>query len=418
MPFVERYVLPLSQHIGAPSRAVVSVGQKVRRGQLIAEPGGFVSTALHSPVTGKVVAIAPRRHPAGNLVRSIEIEIDPYDPQRLSPKVIEGWQDRDKKDLVKLVQDSGMVGLGGAAFPSHVKYMLPDGRKARYLVINGCECEPFLTCDHRIMVERPEAVVRGVEIVSAVLGVEKAFIGVEMNKPDAIALLSKAVAAREGGLPIEVKGVRVKYPQGAEKMLIQAIFGQEVPAGKLPLDLDIVVNNVGTMAALADWFDQSLPLIERVLTVSGPGVGRPANLLVPIGTPVREVLRYCDALGSDVRQVVMGGPMMGQPLAALDAPVLKGTSGLLVFVDIDVLLEDAGPCIKCGRCLEACAYNLNPSRLGRLARAGAIDQMEDFYLLDCMECGACTFACPSRIPLVQLFRSAKTTLRRRKAAAK
>ncbi len=417
MPFVSRFVLPLSQHIGAPCRPVVRPNQRVRRGQLVAEPGGFVSTALHSPVTGRVVGIGPRRHPNGQLVQAIEIEADPLDPQDMPDQSFGDPLTMPVPELIDLVQRGGMVGLGGAAFPSHVKYKLPEGRSARWLVLNGCECEPFLTCDHRVMVEHPDRVLRGIQIVGRLLGVEEAVIGVELNKPDAIEALRHAIEdAGDLVVPTRVQGVKVKYPQGAEKMLIKALFDVEVPAGKLPLDVGMVVNNVGTMAAVADWFDHGRPLVERVITVSGPGVRRPANLLVPIGTPIRAVLEYCDALGPDVQEIVMGGPMMGQPVASLDAPVLKGTSGLLVFTESRDQAMRA--CIKCGRCLEACAYNLNPSRLGRLARAGRIEEMERYHLMDCMECGACTWACPSRIPLVQLFRSAKGNLRKIKAAAK
>ena len=423
MPFVERYVLPLSQHIGAPCRAVVAAGDTVVRGQVIAEPGGFVSPTLHSPVSGKVVAVAPRRHPNGSMVPSIEIAADPYSTQQLGPRETVDWKKLSGKEFVSEVQKSGLVGMGGAAFPSHVKYATPEGKKIRRLVINGVECEPFLTCDHRVMLERPEDVVRGTQIVAEKLGVESATIGIELNKPDAIEILSKTV--REAKVDrMEVRGLRVKYPQGAEKMLIRALFRQQVPAGGLPLDLDIVVNNVGTMAGIFNYFERGQPLIERPMTVSGPGVRKPANLMVPIGTPVREVLRFCGGLTPDTKMVVMGGPMMGSALADLDGPVLKGTSGLLAFTENETGLGKEYPCIRCGRCLEACANFLNPSRLGQLgrlvkARSGRLeilDALEKNFVYDCMECAACSFACPSNLPLVQLIRTAKAALRDRKKA--
>jgi len=414
MPFVERYVLPLSQHTGAPARPVVRRGDQVGRGQIVAEPVGFVSTALASPVTGQVAAIGARRRPGGDLAEAIEIEADPWATQRFDERAPVDPRELTLDEFVTQVQRAGLVGLGGAAFPSHVKYAVPPGRRIRRLVVNGCECEPYLTCDHRIMVERADAVIRGTSMLAEKLGVEEVVIGVEANKPDAIDALR---APPRDGLDVQVAPLEVKYPQGAEKMLIRALFAEEVPAGKLPLDLEILVNNVATMAALADWFDRGLPLVERVVTVSGPGVREPSNLVVPIGTPVRDVLAHCGGVVPDTREIVMGGPMMGQPLVSIDVPVLKGTSGILAFTEAETLRPNQYTCLKCGRCLEACSNFLNPSRLARLARAGRYEEMERAFALDCMECGACSYACPSNIPVVQLIRAAKTEIRRRRAAA-
>jgi electron transport complex protein RnfC len=421
MPFVSRYVLPLGQHTGAPSRPIVHPGERVERGQMIAEADGFISTSLHSPVTGTIIAIGPRRHPNGDLVPSIEIEADPYATQQFRPRPAVDWRALPPKEFVAHVQRAGLVGMGGAAFPSHVKLSVPQGKRVRRLVINGSECEPYLTCDHRLMVERPDAILRGVAIAAAKIGVEGVTIGVERNKPDAVVSLRKALAEAApstNGLPIDVVSLPVKYPQGAEKMLIKALFGVEVPAGKLPLDVEMVVNNVGTMAALADYFETGQPLIERVITVSGPGVAEPANLIVPLGTPVREVLERCGGLTADTREVVLGGPMMGMPVASLDVPVLKGTSGILAFPDSSTEHLAEYTCLRCGRCLEACPHFLNPSRLARLARAGRYTEMEAYLVFDCMECGCCTFACPSNIPLVQLIRVGKAAIRKKKAGVK
>ncbi|MHC4414695.1 MAG: electron transport complex subunit RsxC [Planctomycetota bacterium] len=414
MPFVDRYVLPLRQHTGAPCRPVVSVGASVTRGQIIAAPGGFVSTTLHSPVTGRVTAIGPRRHPTGELVDSIEIEADAFSTQRLVEADAIDFRSLSLDEFIEHVQRAGLVGMGGAAFPTHVKYKLPEGRRCERLVVNGCECEPYLTCDHRLMVERPDAVVAGTQIVATKLGADSATIGVELNKPDAIDALERSIA---DGAKISVVGLKVKYPQGAEKMLIKALFGEEVPAGKLPLDLDIIVNNVASMASLADYFQRGQPLIERALTVAGPGVERPANLIVPIGTPAREVLRHC-GINGDTRQVVMGGPMMGTPLASLDAPVLKGTSGLLAFTETVISHPTEYACLRCGQCLDACSNFLNPARLARLARAGRWEELEKQYVMDCMECGACTYTCPSGVPVVHLIRAAKAAIRQQKATEK
>ena len=416
MPFVERYVLPLSQHTGAPCRPVVQPGQPVERGQLVAEPGGFVSMSLHSPVTGRVAAIAKRHHPNGSLVESIEIEADPYATQQLMARALPDPATLELDEFVAHIQKAGLVGMGGAAFPTHVKYKVPEGKTIRHLLVNGAECEPFLTTDHRLMLEEPAAVLRGIEIVAAKLGVEETTVGIEMNKPDAVEAMTQAIPP---GAPVRVVPVKVKYPQGAEKMLIKAVYGIETPSGGLPLDVGVVVNNVGTMAAVAEYFDQGKPLIERVVTVAGPGVTQAANLMVPIGTPVRAVFDHLGGLGADVREVIMGGPMMGAPLASLEVPVLKGTSGLLAFTETEARLPVEYTCIRCGRCLDACPQFLNPSRLGRLSRAGRYDEMmEDHHIMDCVECGSCSFACPSGIPIVHLIRVAKSALRekQRKAA--
>jgi electron transport complex protein RnfC len=408
MPFVERYILPLSQHTGAPCRPTVRVNERVQRGQVLAEPGGFVSTTLHSPVTGRIEAIGPRPHPNGKLMESIVVEADPFATQRLLPRPPLDPFGLSDEAFVLHVQQAGLVGMGGAAFPTHVKYKLPEGKRIRRLVVNGAECEPYLTTDYRMMVERPEATVRGAQIVGARLGVEEIAIGVEMNKPRAIAAMERAVAGRAN---LRVVPLRVKYPQGAEKMLIKAIYGDEVPSGKLPLDVETLVNNVGTMVGITDYFDHGQPFIERVITVAGPGVRKPANLMVPLGTPVRAVLDHCGGLGEETREVVMGGPMMGTPLASLDVPVLKGTSGLLALTLAEIKRSNEYTCIRCGRCVEACPQFLNPSRFAKLSRAKRYEDLEKFFVMDCVECGSCSFACPSGIPIVQLIRVAKSAIR-------
>lgn len=415
MPFTDRYVLPLGQHIGAPSRPVVKSGDRVVRGQKIADAGGFVSVALHSPVTGTVRALDSRRHPNGSLVPAIEIEIDRYAGQETPRGEPVDPSAGSIDDFVKRIQEAGLVGLGGAAFPAHVKYRIPDGAVVRELIINGCECEPYLTCDHRVMLEKATDVVRGTVILRDRIGAERATIGVERNKLDAIQALEAAAA---GDDRVVVVPLEVKYPQGAEKMLVKAVLGLEVPAGRLPLEVGVLVNNVSTVACLADIFDRGIPLIERVMTVAGPAVRRPSNLLVPIGTPVRAVLEHCGGLTGDAREIVMGGPMMGQPLGSLDTPVVKGTSGLLAFTESKLARAAEYGCLKCGRCVEACPVFLNPSRLARLAKAQRYEDMERFQVLDCMECGSCSYACPSNIPIVQLIRVSKSWVRERQRDAK
>ncbi len=407
VPFVREYVLPLSQHIGAPSVAVVKAGQRVVRGELIAKPGAFVSTSLHAPVTGTVVAVEPRLHANGKMMPAIVIEADPFSSQKPVPHKVPRPDELSNKDLVKFVQMAGLVGLGGAAFPSHVKLSLPENKRIEFIVVNGCECEPYLTCDHRLMVERAESVIRGTEIMMRNLGAKRAYIGIEANKPDAAEAL-RAVSSTE---TIEVVLVQVKYPQGAEKMLIDAILKKEVPSGGIPLDIEILTNNVGTTVALADWFDKGIPLIERVVTVTGPGISHPRNLLVPLGTPVSSIVDFCGGLTPDTKQVIMGGPMMGLPQKTLDVPIMKGSSGILAFTDVFQQRVQEYACIRCGRCLEACPMFLNPTRLAHLAKFERVDELKEYHVLDCFECASCSFTCPSNIPLVQWIRMGKAMVR-------
>jgi len=413
MPFVAEYVLPLSQHIGAPARPVVSVGQRVGRGQPIAAPAGFVSTALHAPVTGTVAAIELRTVASGKEAPAIVIKTDPFSsqvvevdaPARPEPSL-------SASEVIRAIQHAGIVGMGGAAFPSHVKLQVPAGKKARFAMLNGCECEPYLTCDHRVMVERPDAIVAGLRILLRRTGAERGYIGIERNKPDAIAVLQRACA---GEPDLEVVPLAVKYPQGAEKMLIDAVLQIEVPSGKLPIDVEVATLNVGTAAAIADLFSTGQPLIERVVTVTGDAIGRPANVLVPIGTPLRDLLAFCGGVQPHARQVVLGGPMMGTACKSLDISVTKGTSGILALSRaVEPVAEE--PCIKCGRCLDACPYFLNPSLLGLLSRNDLVDDLAQAHVLDCCECASCSFVCPSHIPLVQLIRIGKATVRQHQAA--
>jgi electron transport complex protein RnfC len=415
LPFVDRYMLPLKQHLGAPSSPVVTVGQRVGRGQVVAEPGAFVSTALHAPVTGWVRAMGPRRFPDGRFGQAIEIEADPFATQRLTVERPPDWRRLSLEDLVPIIQRSGIVGLGGAALPAHVKYSLRDGVKIRYLIANGAECEPYLTNDHRVMVERPEVLLRGLEILHTLLGAEETIIGIELNKPDAIEALNERIGEDSR---FRVAPLRVKYPQGDSKMMIKSILGIEVPAGLHAADLGIIMNNVSTVAAIADYFETGMPYIDRMVTVSGPGIPYPANLIVPLGTPVREVLRFCGGLKEDTREVIMGGPMMGTPIASLDAPIIKTSSGVLSFTERETARPKEYPCIRCGRCVEACPYFLNPSHLARLARARLYEEMKRAQVMECVECGSCTYSCPSGIPIVQLIRSAKNDLWSKKGKAK
>jgi electron transport complex protein RnfC len=408
MPFVEEYTLPLSQHIGAPSKCCITVGQKVKRGQVLAQAGGFVSVPMHAPVAGTVTRIEKRPHPNGKLMESIVLKTDPFNAQRWNGVSPADPFDSIGPQMIGLIQSSGMVGLGGAAFPSHVKVSVPKGKKVNFIILNGCECEPVLTCDHRVMVEQAPQVVRGLRILMKHVDAKRGYIGIESNKPDAIEILKKECGSESD---IEVVPLQVKYPQGAEKMLIDAILKKEVPAGGLPLDLEIVVNNVATSAAISNYFDTGMPLIERAVTISGSCVKSPKNLIVPLGTPIRQVLEFCDTDFNNLQQVILGGPMMGMAQKDLDIPVIKGTSGILAFDKPLSPIQEEQACIRCGRCLNACPMFLNPSTLHFLVRNGRAEELVEHHMADCFECGSCSFTCPSNIPLAQLMRVGKAMLR-------
>lgn len=414
MPFPAEVVLPLRQSAGRPAKVLVARGDKVERGDKVAEADGFISVPVHASAAGRVTAVDFWAHPDGTQSTAVRIAVEPYSAQLPRPRMVPHWEGLSAAEVVKAVQEAGVVGLGGAAFPTHVKLTPPKDAKIEVLLVNGAECEPYLTTDHRIMVEQPERVHFGIRVMMKALGVPRAVIGVENNKPDAVAAL-RATAPKD--LDVQVVAFEVKYPQGAEKMLIKAVLDREVPSGKLPSSVGAVVQNVGSIASIAEVFETGLPLIERVVTVSGPGVKRPSNLVVPIGTKISDLLAFCGGLTPDAAAVISGGPMMGLAQASLDAPVVKGMSGVVVLTADQVRESDPKPCIKCGRCLDACPVFLNPSLLGNLARAERFEEMETSHLADCMLCGSCSYVCPSKIPLAQLFSLSKTALRKQKAKA-
>ncbi len=414
MPFPEEVVLPLSQHTGAPARPIVQAGDRVERGDKVAEADGFVSSPVHASAGGTVAAIELWPHPDGTYKPAVRIAVDPYSPQAPRPRIVPRWEDLSPKEIVQAIQDAGVVGLGGAAFPTHVKLSPPPDVKIDTLIINGAECEPYLTTDHHIMAEYPERVHLGIRIMMRALGVDRALIGIEKNKPDAIEAIRATVPS---DLDITVHALTVKYPQGAEKMMIKTLLGREVPSGKLPMHVGVVVQNVGSCAAIAEVFETGLPLVERIVTVTGLGVRRPANLIVPVGTKVGDLIEACGGLTEDAHEIVFGGPMMGAPQASLDVPVLKGTTGVVVLAERETKRQKSYPCIRCGRCVDACPVYLNPQLLGQLALAGRYEEAEEHHIWDCMLCGCCSYVCPSNIPLSQLFQVTRTALRRLKAKA-
>jgi electron transport complex protein RnfC len=414
LPFAETYLIQLSQHIGAPAKALVRAGQEVVRGEKIADPGGFVSVPMHAPVTGIVRKLGSSYNLQGQLVDTIFLSPHPASSQEVAMGRLVPQRLDSPEAIVQAVAQSGMVGLGGAAFPTHVKLRVPEGKKVEHLVINGVECEPFLTTDHRVMLEQKEAIFKGIRYLLTAIGAKSAILGIEANKGDAI---EEMIQALPGDLPLDIVPLKVKYPQGAEKMLIKAVLNREVPPGKLPFDVGVVVSNVATAAELGQLLPYGLGMIERVVTITGPGVERPGNYMIPTGTPLRFVLDHA-GLRPEATKVILGGPMMGQATATLDIPITKGVSGILVLDEPSEIgiHKPEYPCIRCGHCLEACPIFLNPSRMALLAKSKQYEEMADqLHLMDCFECGSCSFICPSNIPLVHLFRISKGIVRQRRA---
>ena len=400
-------VIPLSQHIGAPCNAIVTIGQEVKKGEVVGEPAGFVSSPVHASVSGKVVAIGEFPNAMGRMVNSVVIENDGKEDWT-ALKDNPDYMSLPPEALKEKVKAAGIVGMGGAAFPTVVKLSPPKEKQIDAVLINGAECEPYLTADYRLMVERPKEVIEGLKILMKILGVQKGYVGIENNKPDAVAKMKEAAS----GSGIEVLALEVKYPQGAEKMLIKAILGREVPPRALPMDVGVVVQNVGTALAIYEAARFGKPLIERVVTVTGEGIAEPKNLMVRIGTKISDLIEECGGFKDGVGKVISGGPMMGFALSSLEVAVTKGTSGILVIPEEGVFHAEAfGPCIRCGRCIDACAMGLMPSMLSVLSERGFYEEAKEYNLFDCFECGSCTFVCPSKRPIVQLVRLAKSMVK-------
>lgn len=405
-PLFDKYIVPVRQNIGAPPTLTVKKGDTVKKGQRIAEPGGFVSVPLHSPVCGTVGDIVEITGVTGASEQAVEIIADGTDEWDTGLDPIPDWADTEKDVLKKRILDAGIVGMGGAAFPTHVKLSPPPEKNIDTLIVNGAECEPFLTADHRLMLTRTKEALTGIAIAAKILKVSRIFVGVEDNKMDAIEKMAEAAAK----FKITVVPLHVKYPQGAEKQLIYALTGRQVLEGGLPMDVGCVVMNIGTAAAVHDAVVLGHPLIERVTTVTGTPVVDPANYLVRIGTPIRKLLELSGGVKENPAKVIMGGPMMGFAQSNIDVPVAKNSSGVLLMDPEEIEQFEGNPCIRCSRCVKACPMNLLVPTLSTMIEAGEFTMAEHNYVMDCVECGTCAYICPAKRPLVQHFRRAKAEI--------
>ncbi|MBN2373697.1 electron transport complex subunit RsxC [bacterium] len=398
-------VCPMSQHIGAPCQPRVKEGDKVKAGQLIGQADSFVSAPVHAPISGTIKAVCLAPHPIGKPVMAVTIESDGLDAWDDAIQEDLYYSRLEPKDILNRVRNAGIVGLGGAAFPTAVKLSPPKGKRIDTVILNGVECEPYLTADHRIMLEEPEKIIAGLRLIMKVLNVDRAFIGIESNKPDAIESMSK-VAKGESG--IYVQGLKLKYPQGAEKQLIKAILGREVPPPPcLPLDVGVVVQNAGTCLAVYEAVRDNKPLVERVVTVTGSAINDPKNLRVRLGTSFSDLIAQCGNTNGSVGKVIMGGPMMGIAQHRLDVPVIKGTSGILVLNRKEAAKQESRACIRCGQCIRACPMNLLPNLLGIYCEKGRWEDAEKLHIFDCMECGSCSYICPASRQMVHLIKLGK-----------
>lgn len=417
LPPPEKVIIPLSMHIGAPAKVIVKRGDKVKIGQPLTEPGGFVSSPTHSSVSGEVSSVGSFPHPLGQHLTAVEITNDNNDDCIEPAPLGKDWREAAPGEIVQKVSESGIVGMGGASFPTHVKLSPPSDKKIDTLIINGAECEPFLTADHRLLLEKTDDILCGTLILRKILGAQKTYIGIEDNKPDAIEMVKSKLSDSKFS-DIKLTVLHTKYPQGGEKQLINAITKREVPSGGLPMDVGCLVQNVGTAYAVLDAVCNGMPLYQRVVTVTGPTVKKPANLLIRIGTPVKYVLEHCGVDFAATKKVIMGGPMMGLAQSELGAPVIKSTSGLLALDEIHDGIRSYN-CIHCGHCLKACPIHLSPSVIAKFVDKSIYDEADKWNVLDCMECGSCAFVCPSKINLVHFMKLGKFhVMAARKAAAK
>lgn len=402
LPF--KVIIPMRQHIGAVCTPIVKIGDLVKKGQVIARSEAFISSPIHASISGKVTDLKEFPHVSGNKCLSVVIENDGLDEWAEGIPLHRNWESIEVNELKVIIRDSGIVGMGGAAFPTHVKLSPAQDKIIDTFILNAAECEPYLTSDYRMLLEYSERILIGVKIAMKVLGVNKGYVGIENNKPEAVAVMRKAFE----GSNVEVVALPTKYPQGAEKMLIKVLANREVPSGGLPSDVGVVVQNVGTVVAIYDAVVEGIPLLQRVVTVSGDLVKEPKNLLIRIGTSFNDVIEYCGGLTGIPEKIIMGGPMMGFAQSTLEVTVIKGVSGILALSKAALHSGSESPCIRCGRCVEACPMGLVPSMLSILGeRSNHKEAKEDYSLLNCIECGSCVYTCPAKRNIVQYIRYSK-----------
>lgn len=409
--------IPMSLHIGAPCQPVVKKGDKVYLGQKVGEAQGFVSSPVHASVSGTVKAVEERPHPNGNNVLSVVIESDGEDTVDPAIKPYGDYTKYSSKEIIDIIRDAGIVGMGGATFPTHVKLTVSPDKHVDTVILNGAECEPYLTADDHLMQDRPDAVVTGLKIAMRALNVTQGYIAIEDNKPEAIAAISAACDKVEGASVVRLK---TKYPQGAEKQLITAVTGREVPSGGLPADAGVVVMNVGTAAQVATTFETGMPLVKRYVTCTGDAVKDACTMEVRVGTPYQEVIDQCGGFAKPPAKVISGGPMMGVAMLRTDIPVMKGTSGILCLSKEAAEIPEPTACIRCARCASVCPMHLQPFLLSDYAQHRRWEKCDELHVLDCIECGSCSFICPAKRTLVSSIRVGKRAVQaeRKKKAVK
>jgi electron transport complex protein RnfC len=406
LPVPSKVAIPIAQHIGAPATPIVKKGDTVKVGTLIAKASGFVSANIHSSVSGEVAKIDEIIDASGYKKQAIIINVKGDEWEKAidqSPELIKDTNNTPE-EIMRKIADAGIVGLGGATFPSHVKLSVPPGKKCDILILNGVECEPYLTADHQLMLEKGEEIMVGTTILMKALNVNKAIIGIENNKKDAINHLTKVSKAYPG---ISIEALKVQYPQGGEKQLIDACIKRQVPSGKLPIEVGAVVQNVGTTLAVYEAVQKNKPLFERVVSVSGKSVNKPSNFKARIGTPLNQLIEAAGGLPEDTGKVVGGGPMMGKALVSTDIPVTKGSSGVLIINNKEAKRKKAQNCIKCSKCISACPMGLEPYLLMSVSEKEIYDRAEQEHIMDCIECGSCNYTCPSSRPLLDYIRLGK-----------
>lgn len=403
-PVPQRVIIPVRQHIGAPCTPLVKKGDEVKKGQIIADSEAFVSSPIHASISGTVVDVAEYPHGVFGKALAIVIESDGLDQWAEGLPTDRDWKKLSIEEIKSIIKKSGIVGMGGATFPTSVKLSPPPDKKVNTFILNAAECEPYLTADYRMMLEYTDSIVNGVNIVMKVLGVEKGFVGIEDNKPEAIEAMKKAF----NGSSVTVMALPTRYPQGGEKMLIKAITGLEVPSGGLPADVGVVVQNVGTVIAVYDAVAKGIPVIQRVTTVTGGAISEPKNLLLRVGTTFSSAMEYCGGLKESPDKVIMGGPMMGIAQFSTEVPVIKGTSGILALSKQESNFSIESACIRCGKCVKACPMGLNPSMLSILSEKKFYQEAkEEYNLMDCIECGSCVYVCPAKRNIVQYIKYSK-----------